>query len=327
MLRIGPYTLPGPVLLAPMAGVTDAPFREICQQYGAGLTTSEMLIANSKLWDSQKSRQRLRSTNSQSVPNSIQIVGSEPAQMADAAYQATLQGAQIVDINMGCPAKKVCKKAAGSALLKDEQLVNSILQAVVQAVDVPVTLKIRTGWSPDQRNARQIARIAEDNGIQSLVIHGRTRACRFNGYAEYDTIADVKQSVTIPVIANGDIDSVEKALQVAKHTQADGLMIGRPAQGQPWLIQQISQALQGEQITAVSDQQKQDTLLLHLTALHQFYGEYLGLRIARKHISWYLEKMDFERHYQKTFNRLETESQQTDFLQQLLTERLKSKAA
>lgn len=327
MLRIGPYALPGSVLLAPMAGITDAPFRNICQQYGAALTPSEMLIANQSLWDSRKSRLRLVQAGNRTVPNSVQIVGSEPAQMAAAAREAVRQGADIVDINMGCPAKKVCKKAAGSALLRDEVLVAAILQQVVAAVAVPVTLKIRTGWDTSQRNARQIGRIAEASGIQALVIHGRTRACRFNGKAEYDTIAEVKQALNIPVIANGDIDSTEKARAVIAHTGVDGIMVGRGAQGRPWLIHEINQALNGETVTEISLAQKQQTLLEHLSALHQFYGEYLGLRIARKHVAWYLAALDFESHYQKTFNRFETVTQQHAFLHLLLAERLKSEAA
>lgn len=237
--------------------------------------------------------------------------------MAHAAQQSVIGGAQIIDINMGCPAKKVCNKAAGSALMKDEQLVADILAAVVNAVNVPVTLKIRTGWDEYNRNAINIAKIAEDCGISALAIHGRTRACRFNGFAEFDTIAAVKQAIRIPVIANGDITSAEKALMVLKHTQADGIMIGRGAQGQPWLFQQVLDALQGQTITQPTLAEKHHCMLEHISALHEFYGARLGLRIARKHAAWYLENLGCS-HHRKLFNTFETVSSQLSFLQQLL---------
>lgn len=314
-----------------MAGVTDVPFRKICQTYGAGLTTSEMLTAKSELWDSAKSKSRLQSLES-NIPNSIQIVGSETYQLADAARRCQDLGADIVDINMGCPAKKVCKKAAGSALLRDEALVESLIKATVNAVDIPVTLKIRTGWDNDNKNAINVAKIAEDNGIQALAIHGRTRACRFNGNAEYDTIAAVKQQINIPLIANGDIDSVEKAIYVKEYTQADAIMIGRAAQGRPWLIQQISQALESNAYSAKdiiepSMAEKQQCITDHLKHLHAFYGEFTGIRIARKHVSSYLEHMGFSRENRKQFNTLGSVNQQLQFINQLFDNALKGKAA
>ncbi len=276
-----------------MAGVTDAPFRRICQEMGAGLATSEMLTSDTALWNSRKSNQRL--TDDRSNPlgiKSIQIAGSEPRKMANAAKACVDNGAQIVDINMGCPAKKVCKKAAGSSLLRDEQLVADILKAVVSAVDVPVTLKIRTGWSPDSKNGTAIARIAEDSGVQALAVHGRTRACRFKGEAEYETIGAIAQSVQIPVIANGDIDSPQKAAQVLKETGASAVMIGRAAQGQPWLLREISHYLTNQEcLPAPTMLEVSKVLSSHLEGLHQFYGEHLGVRIARKHVKWYLQHL------------------------------------
>lgn len=304
MFYIGPHRIGSRVLLAPMAGVSDAPFRRICQQMGAGLTTSEMLTADTRLWQSRKSSLRLldeaafpapdqaNSLSKTDITRSIQIVGGEANSMADAARHAVDQGAELVDINMGCPAKKVCNKAAGSALLQDERLVAEILQAVVAAVDVPVTLKIRTGWCPDSRNGVAIARIAEDSGIQALAVHGRTRACRFAGNAEYQTIADIVSAVDIPVIANGDIDSPSKAAQVLAETGAQAVMIGRAVQGQPWLVAEINHFLQSGRgkdplpLTAIAE-----LVADHLKALYDFYGDYLGPRIARKHVKWYLQKL------------------------------------
>ena len=253
----------------------------------------------------------------QRVNNSVQIVGFDPVMMRDAAVAAVEHGAEIVDINMGCPAKKVCKKAAGSALLRDEPLVQAILREVVHAmnaVDIPVTLKIRTGWDDSQKNAVTIGKIAEQNGIQSLAIHGRTRAMRFNGEAEYQTIAEVKKALTIPVIANGDITSVEKALHILKHTAADGIMIGRGAQGQPWLFKQIKQAIAGNTICEPSFTEKKALILRHIQALHSFYGEYLGLRIARKHMAWYLPNLGFDRPYSKQFNAIAEHHRQIEFI-------------
>lgn len=316
VLTIAHHKLPSQVLLAPMAGVTDTPWRLICQEWGAGLTTTEMLIANSALWDSEKSRLRLVKTKQNNLPYSVQIVGSDPLLMAESAKQAIAYGADIIDINMGCPAKKVCKKAAGSALLQDEPLVQAILHAVVNAVDIPVTLKIRTGWDVEHRNAVRIAKMAEQEGIQALAIHGRTRACRFMGNAEYDTIAEVKHQVGIPVIANGDIDSVEKALWVKQYTRADALMIGRGVQGRPWLIQAISMALQGEEYAEPSDNDKFLQIKAHIQALHQFYGARKGLGFARKHTACYLEHLKLS-DYRAQFNQIKEASLQLQFFDNL----------
>lgn len=304
-----------------MAGVTDLPFRQLCQTYGAGLTTSEMVIAKTEHWASEKSRLRFLATDNAAIPHSIQIVGADAQQIAEAASLAAAAGADIVDINMGCPAKKVCRKAAGSALLKDELLVAEILETVVSRVTVPVTLKIRTGWDVDHRNAVNVAHIAEASGIQALAVHGRTRACRFVGEVEFDTIAAVKQAINIPVFANGDIDTVEKALAVAEYTQADGVMIGRGAQGQPWLIKQIVAAMD-EGVTGLEPTfaEKRQCMLDHLRSIHQFYaefGDYKMLGFARKHISSYLEKSAIDIMTRKSFNRLQSVEEQTAFIAQL----------
>ena len=238
-MKIGPYELASPFVLAPMAGVTDAPFRRLCRQFGAGMTTSEMTTADTSLWQTAKSRHRL-DLDLDAEPIAVQIAGSDPEQLATAASACVDRGAQIIDINMGCPAKKVCQKLAGSALLQDESLVERILTTVVAAVDVPVTLKIRTGWDPEHRNGEVIAKIAEQSGIQALAVHGRTRACRYRGQAEFETIARIKGAISIPVIANGDITSAEKSLEVLRLTNADGLMIGRGAQGRPWIFRELA---------------------------------------------------------------------------------------
>jgi tRNA-dihydrouridine synthase B len=271
-----------------MAGITDRPFREICKRFGAGLTVSEMTASNPAL--RLHARTLLKSDGfGESNVRSVQILGTEPAQMADAARFNVDRGAHIIDINMGCPAKKVCSVAAGSALLKDEKRVGRILDAVVAAVEVPVTLKIRTGWDVQNRNAVAIARIAESAGIAAVTVHGRTRACKFNGEAEYDTIAAVKQAVRMPVIANGDIDSPEKARFVLDRTGADGLMIGRAACGNPWIFEQILRFFEsGEKRWEPSAAAIKDTIVSHLEQLYDFYGESTGVRIARKHIGWYL---------------------------------------
>lgn len=311
MLKIGPYTLRNNLILAPMAGVTDQPFRNLCKQLGAGMAVSEMVTSDSRLWHSRKSRHRL-DHRGESEPRTVQIAGSDPEMMAQAARFNISNGAQIIDINMGCPAKKVCNKAAGSALLKDEQLVADILSAVVQASTVPVTLKIRTGWCKDTRNAATIAAIAEDSGISALTVHGRTRACRFKGEVEYDTIAEVKQRSQIPVIANGDINNPDKAQYVLDYTGADAIMVGRAAQGKPWIFAEISHFLQ------TGDYRKQPTIGEikeiaghHLTELHRFYGDFLGLRIARKHMGWYLAHFPRGKEFSKDFNRLESPLEQT----------------
>jgi tRNA-dihydrouridine synthase B len=291
-LKIGPYALSSPFVLAPMAGVTDAPFRRICRQFGAGMTTSEMTTADTSLWQTPKSRHRL-DLDLDAEPVAVQIAGSEPQQLAVAAIACVERGAQIIDINMGCPAKKVCKKLAGSALLKDEKLVASILNAVVQAVDVPVTLKYRTGWDPEHRNAVEIAHIAEAAGIKALAIHGRTRACGYKGEAEFETIAAVKQSVNIPVIANGDVTTLQKSLEVLRVTKADGLMIGRGAQGRPWIFRDLGLLLNptAEQ-TPLEKSELRDIMLGHLNELHRFYGDLTGVRVARKHLTWYCNSLD-----------------------------------
>jgi len=290
-LQIGQYKLSSPFVLAPMAGVTDAPFRKICRRFGAGMTTSEMTTADTALWKTRKSRHRL-DLDLDAEPIAVQIAGSEPAQLAHAAVACVARGAQIIDINMGCPAKKVCKKLAGSALLRDEKLVASILTAVVSSVTVPVTLKLRTGWNLENRNAVTIARIAEDVGIASLAVHGRTRACHYKGDAEFETIARVKAAVQIPVIANGDIDSLEKSLEVLRVTNCDGLMIGRGAQGRPWIFRELSQLLQTDARNLRLDKNElRDIMLDHLNELHRFYGEITGIRVARKHLTWYCRSL------------------------------------
>lgn len=285
-MQIGPYTLANPLILAPMAGITDRPFRRLCRRYGAALAVSEMVSANPSLNHHRKTLLRT-DHRGEAEPRSVQILGNVPAQMAEAARLNADRGAQIIDINMGCPAKKVCNKAAGSALMRDEKLVGAILEAVTGAVSIPVTLKIRTGWDPASRNAVTIARIAEQSGIQAITVHGRTRACGFSGQAEYLTILDVKQSVGIPVIANGDIDTPCKALKVMNETGADAIMVGRGALGRPWIFAAIDQALSGKPGVQPNLADKLDTILEHVQDLHSFYGEHQGVRIARKHIGWY----------------------------------------
>ena len=286
-MRIGPYKLKNNLFLAPMAGVTDRPFRSLCRRLGAGMAASEMVSSNSLLWGSEKTKRRADHAG-ESEPRAVQIVGSDPTMMAQAARYNVEHGAQIIDINMGCPAKKICNVYAGSALLQNEKLVAEILQAVVKSADIPVTLKIRTGWDRANKNGVMIARLAESCGIQALAVHGRTRADAFQGEAEYDTIAAIKAAVTIPVIANGDITTPEKAAQVLRTTSADGIMIGRAAQGNPWIFREITHFLStGEQLAPPPGTEVRDTLLAHLETLYAFYGEYSGLRMARKHISWY----------------------------------------
>jgi len=276
-----------------MAGVTDRPFRMLCRRLGAGMAVSEMVSCNSLLWGSEKTRKRAEHSG-EDEPRSVQIVGSDPALMAEAARHNAAQGAQIIDINMGCPAKKICNVFAGSALLQNEGLVADILRAVVGAVDVPVTLKIRTGWNRENRNGVVIARLAEDAGVQLLSVHGRTRADAFQGEAEYDTVAAIKSAVRIPVIANGDIDSPDKALHVLRQTGADGLMIGRAAQGNPWIFGEISYFLgTGERLPPPTTIEVRDTLVGHLENLYTFYGETRGVRVARKHIGWYTKGKGF----------------------------------
>lgn len=292
-MKIGSFELANPVIAAPMAGVSDKPYRQQCRQHGAGLVVSEMLTAKPELRHSTKFRYRA-DLSGEPGPIVVQLVGTEPALLAEAAKHNVGNGAQIIDINMGCPAKKVCKKAAGSALLENEALVEQILDAVVSAVSVPVTLKIRTGANPLQKNAVTIAKIAEQCGVQSLTVHGRTRQCKFVGAVEYDTIASIKAAISIPVVANGDIDSAKKAQQVLNYTQADAVMIGRAAQGQPWLFGQVAQYLAtGELIDPPSIEERSRSILSHLSDIHQFYRPDLAVRLARKHIKWYLHHWDF----------------------------------
>ncbi|MDH3976986.1 MAG: tRNA dihydrouridine synthase DusB [Gammaproteobacteria bacterium] len=284
---IGPYQLSGRAVLAPMAGIADAPFRRLCEQHGAALAATEMTLASHGIARTAGPGTRL-DLNQTIGLKAVQIAGSDPAQVAQAAREAEALGAQIIDINMGCPAKKVCKKLAGSALLKDEALVARILEATVAAVSVPVTLKTRTGWNPDNRNGVYIAKLAESVGIASLAIHGRTRADMYKGEAEYETIRAIKQSVSIPVFANGDITSPEKARDVIKKTNVDGIMIGRGAQGRPWIFEQVNALLEEKVIVPIpSLQSRRDIICDHLDAIHHFYGEQLGVRVARKHLSWY----------------------------------------
>ena len=290
-MKIGPYQLQNNLILAPMAGITDRPFRNLCKHYGAGLAVSEMVASNPALRKHRRTLLKADHTGETGL-RSVQILGTNPEQMAEAAQFNEQRGAQIIDINMGCPAKKVCSVAAGSALLRNENLVRDILQQVVQAVNIPVTLKIRTGWDKDNRNAVNIARLAEQSGIAALTVHGRTRACAFKGAAEYDTIKAVKSAVAIPVIANGDIDSVEKAKYVLDYTSADAIMIGRAAQGRPWFFQEIQHYLQtGEQLIQADIAKIKDTLMHHLQELYLFYGALNGVRIGRKHIGWYFDHL------------------------------------
>ncbi len=286
-MQIGPYKLVNNLALAPMAGVTDLPFRLLCRRMGAGIAAGEMLTSDVRLWNTPKSRRRMDHSG-ESDPRVVQIAGGDPAMMVEAAQRNVDAGAQIIDLNMGCPAKKVCNKAAGSALMRDEPLVREILQAVVKSVNVPVTLKMRTGWDTKNRNSIAIAHMAEDIGIQALAIHGRTRACMYEGNAEYATIAAIKRSVRIPVYANGDIDSPQKAKYVLEQTGADGLMIGRSAQGRPWIFREVEFFLRtGQSLQEPSIAEVRDTMLAHLRDLHAFYGEDAGVRVARKHIDWY----------------------------------------
>ncbi len=290
-MQIGPYQLPNNILLAPMAGITDNPFRRLCAQFGAGLTVSEMVISNKELRSHPRTLKKSDFTGEIGL-RSVQILGTDPDQMAAAARFNQDRGAQIIDINMGCPAKKVCSVAAGSALLKDEALVARILSKVVKSVDVPVTLKIRTGWDLTNRNASKIAQIAENCGIQALTIHGRSRACKFNGNAEYDTIKQVKQSVGIPIIANGDIDSPEKARHVLHYTGADAIMVGRASQGRPWIFREFLHVLTGKpNASTVSLAEIKAVINQHLEHLYSFYGSSSGVRIARKHIDWYFDQL------------------------------------
>jgi tRNA-dihydrouridine synthase B len=305
-MQIGSHKLKNNLVVAPMAGVTDRPFRMLCKKMGAGLAVSEMVTSNSLLYGSEKTKRRANHAGEVS-PISVQIAGADPQMMAEAAKHNVDNGAQIIDINMGCPAKKICNVMAGSALLRDEPLVSQILKAVVKAVDVPVTLKIRTGWDRQNKNAVQIAKMAEDIGVQALTIHGRTRTDLYHGDAEYDTIAAVKQTVQIPIIANGDITTPEKAKFVLDYTQADAVMIGRAAQGRPWIFREIEHYLNtGEHMLAPTVDEIHQVMLEHLHDLYAFYGDLTGMRVARKHISWYTKGLAGSASFRHNMNTLQT---------------------
>jgi tRNA-dihydrouridine synthase B len=309
-LRIGPYILSSNIVLAPMAGVTDRPFRMLCRKFGAGLAGSEMLTADVRLWDTPKSRRRMDFAGEAS-PRVVQIAGFDPAMMAEAARRNVDAGAQIIDINMGCPAKKVCNRLAGSALLQDEALVARILHAVVNAVSVPVTLKTRTGWDPSNKNGVHIARIAEDCGIQALAIHGRTRADMYQGIAEHETVRTIKEMIRIPVFANGDIDSPIRAQEIFATTGCDGIMIGRAAQGRPWIFDDVNFFLRrGELREELAPENVRDIMRAHLEDLYDFYGDATGVRVARKHLRWYLRQSFGHEALQYRLLRIETPREQ-----------------
>ena len=317
-MRIGGYVLPNNLAVAPMAGVTDRPFRMLCKRMGAGYAVSEMVASDPSLRDTAKSRRRTDHTG-EAAPIAVQIAGADPSQMADAARHNVARGAQIIDINMGCPAKKVCNAAAGSALLSNEKLVAAILHAVVRAVDVPVTLKMRTGSTPSARNAVAIARIAQDAGVAALAVHGRTRACLFNGPVEYDTIRAVKRAVTIPVFANGDVETPERARAVLACTAADGLMIGRPAQGRPWIFREIAHYLAtGDTLAPPTVAEARSVILEHLDDHYSFHGDSTGVRTARKHLHWYTAGLAGAAEFRQRINGAETPSAQRAVVMQWL---------
>ena len=319
-MQIGPYKLKNNLIVAPMAGVTDRPFRQLCKTMGAGMAVSEMVASNSLLWGSEKTKRRANHEG-EVDPISVQIAGADPQMLADAAKYNVDEGAQIIDINMGCPAKKVCNVMAGSALLKDEPLVSRILEAVVRAVDVPVTLKIRTGWDRSNRNALTVARIAEQSGIRALAIHGRTRADAYTGEAEYDTIRDVKAAISIPVIANGDITTPERVKHVLEHTGADAVMIGRAAQGRPWMFREIMHFLAtGEHLPPPEVDEIHRVLRAHLHDLYGFYGEQTGVRVARKHISWYTKGLAGSAAFRHAMNQLQTCAEQLSAVDEFFNE-------
>jgi tRNA-dihydrouridine synthase B len=314
VFRLGSYEFDRPIALAPMAGVSDRVFRSLCQQYGADYAVSEMVASNPRLRDSDKTQRRLDHGDTTGI-RIVQIAGADAHFLADAARYCADNGADVIDINMGCPAKKVCNKLAGSALMRDETLVASLLSAVVAAVDVPVTLKMRTGWDREHRNAPTIARLAEELGISALTVHGRTRACRFNGQAEYDTIAEIKQLVSIPVIANGDIRTAAEAQSVFDHTDCDGLMVGRAANGNPWVFQQIKQALNGNEVDRPSIDEFVQTMVNHVSAIHGLYGFQIGTRVARKHVGWYTQQLFEGEPFRRAFNKIETAQAQVTLIE------------
>ncbi|MFT5590953.1 MAG: tRNA-dihydrouridine synthase B [Bradyrhizobium sp.] len=309
-VKLGPYQLANNVFVAPMAGVTDRPFRQLCKQLGAGYAVSEMAASNPRLWQTEKTSRRINH-DGEMAPRAVQIAGADPAMLADCARFNVERGAQVIDINMGCPVKKVCNSWCGSALLQDEQLVAQILDAVVAAVDVPVTLKFRTGWDRQHKNALNIARLAQSAGIAMLTLHGRTRADGYNGAAEYETIAAVKAAVTIPVVANGDITTPEKARHVLAVTGADAVMIGRAAQGRPWIFREIVHFLAtGTHLAAPLVSDVAALMDEHLRAHYAFYGDYLGVRTARKHIGWYVRDLAGGEDFRQRMNLLEDCEQQ-----------------
>ncbi|MBI4937811.1 MAG: tRNA dihydrouridine synthase DusB [Nitrosomonadales bacterium] len=321
-MRIGPHQLRNNLILAPMAGVTDRPFRMLCRRLGAGMAVSEMVASNSLLYGSEKTIRRANHEG-EAGPISVQIVGADPRMLAQAARHNVEAGAQIIDINMGCPAKKICNVMAGSALLKDEGKVAQILEAVVEAVPVPVTLKIRTGWDRHHRNATRIAKIAETSGIRALAIHGRTRACAYSGDAEYDTIAEVKSCVNIPVIANGDITTPEKARHVLRHTGADAIMVGRAAQGRPWLFREIAHFLAtGEHLPVPQAGEILRVTLGHVRDLYEFYGEHTGLRVARRHISWYTKGLAGSAQFRHRLNRMDSSTEQLEAVMEFFEDQM-----
>ncbi|MCC6610294.1 MAG: tRNA dihydrouridine synthase DusB [Burkholderiales bacterium] len=305
-MQIGPHALRNNLFVAPMAGVSDRPFRKLCRRFGAGLAVSEMVSARPELRQSAKTQRRL-DHEGEPAPLAVQIAGADPQMMADAARYGAARGAQIIDINMGCPAKKVCSAAAGSALLRDEALVGRILEAVVRATDVPVTLKFRTGWDAGNRNALRVARIAEDAGIRMLTLHGRTRACGFAGRAEYDTIREVKRASRLPVVANGDIRSPEQARRVLEYTGADGVMIGRAAHGRPWIFREIAHYLAtGRRHPGPLVREAHDAVLQHLHELYSLHGSDAGVKVARKHVHWYTSGLAGAAGFRQELNGLET---------------------
>jgi len=320
-MKIGKFKLKNPFILAPMAGITDLPFRKLCHKFGASMTISEMTTSDIDLWKSKKSKYRL-SLDYSIEPRVIQIAGSNPKLLSKAAKLCADKGAQIIDINMGCPAKKVCNKLAGSALMKDEKLVKLILESVVDAVDVPVTLKMRTGWSEERKNGPEIARIAAESGIKAIAVHGRTRESKFSGYAEYDTIAQIKKKVSIPIIANGDIDSPEKSLEVLRISGADALMIGRSSQGKPWIFRDLNIFFSNKRNAPPLEKNcVRDTILEHLNKVYQFYGNDLGARLARKHLSWYCKNLDGSETFRKKVVRAEKAREQIALVQEFFQTR------